>query len=855
MVERCGDRQRKYDGLEKWPFHLFVESLPIMLQLSLLLLACGLCRYTWSINTSVASVLITLTVLGILFYLGIVAAGTSSYECPFQTPASTRLRSLWKVIQSHETLLTRPAVAIGPLWNTVRPIVVATHRFKPIITGVILDFNQWVRVPFGLRPHTNHLSPVISLGEIREDPHASPQPIPPSLPSSSSSRGIDSPTTNDVVPPSLLSSSSSRGIDSPTTNDVVPPPLLGISSIHIISPPTTGDGVSLRHDSSSSHDISMEIIKLWLTPENLASIQKTNAKDVRCVSWILRNITDPEALDAAIRFAGTVLWFEHGINVEPPYSVIVSIFRTCFDSTGIVYPALLERAYYSALAMLWINIHASCVSEELANSFPLPRVEKAMPGHPDLNFLLTLFGGAYLSLPLVYAYTVTRCKAHAHMQWTLYAILHRSWAEQGYGDAYVHSHMIKDVPWNTIPLDVTLNLLLVCSISLGYPLEGEALKIQDKTYAVPGFYYLSHTHTTISSVCLARVISQLSRAIVTSILTPTPLLSSIIAELTKWDSRPDDLRVAAHEWCSVISKNYGDISDGEGLMFHCLEICFRGLDLDHRWPGARLPSTKHYQRVADIVSNSGGDETIADLLQAWIVHSNSNVSSDLLSLWAAYLIRLRHVTSFSHRLRRLAIDSIVFLGYDHIPRLCEPAGVEGIIILLDRLGIGIDEIPGEYDKCKLLILLTEVVRSPEGRRSLSYPYWELIPELALGSAQNPTLDGPWRRQFRSPKRRAPGFVNYEVHVMVSLEEEQEWEKLESWMGFVWFVLRPKTDSISEDVEHVTLSLLRQRPGAAKKLKQWLQRVTFYYDTPECLECLQRVCEWAGLEAVSRQDAS
>jgi len=38
MIERCGDRQRKCDGLKKWPLHFFVESLPVMLQVALLLL-------------------------------------------------------------------------------------------------------------------------------------------------------------------------------------------------------------------------------------------------------------------------------------------------------------------------------------------------------------------------------------------------------------------------------------------------------------------------------------------------------------------------------------------------------------------------------------------------------------------------------------------------------------------------------------------------------------------------------------------------------------------------------------------------------------------------------------------------
>jgi hypothetical protein len=94
MIERCGDRQRKFDGLEKWPFRFCMESLPIMLQIALLLLTCGLSRYVWSINTSVGRVVLSFTVLGVLFYIAVVVAGTSSYECPFQTPASIGLRHL-----------------------------------------------------------------------------------------------------------------------------------------------------------------------------------------------------------------------------------------------------------------------------------------------------------------------------------------------------------------------------------------------------------------------------------------------------------------------------------------------------------------------------------------------------------------------------------------------------------------------------------------------------------------------------------------------------------------------------------------------------------------------------------------
>ena len=97
MIEHCGGRQCKCEGLEKWPLHFFVESLPTMLQVALLF-AYGLCRYIWFINALVARTLISLTGLGVIFYIAIVIAGMLSYACPFQTPASAGLRGPWKKV-------------------------------------------------------------------------------------------------------------------------------------------------------------------------------------------------------------------------------------------------------------------------------------------------------------------------------------------------------------------------------------------------------------------------------------------------------------------------------------------------------------------------------------------------------------------------------------------------------------------------------------------------------------------------------------------------------------------------------------------------------------------------------------
>ena len=70
-----------------------------MLQVALLLLACGLCRHMWTINTSVPYILITLTGIGVVFYVAVVTAGMSSYVSPLQTPASIALCGPWEKVR------------------------------------------------------------------------------------------------------------------------------------------------------------------------------------------------------------------------------------------------------------------------------------------------------------------------------------------------------------------------------------------------------------------------------------------------------------------------------------------------------------------------------------------------------------------------------------------------------------------------------------------------------------------------------------------------------------------------------------------------------------------------------------
>ena len=93
-IERSQNRQRKFDGVVAWYFDHVMESLPLMLQFALFLLGCALSRYLWEIDTTTASVVLGATLLGLIFYIFIVVAGTTSLGCPYQTPVAGIFRRI-----------------------------------------------------------------------------------------------------------------------------------------------------------------------------------------------------------------------------------------------------------------------------------------------------------------------------------------------------------------------------------------------------------------------------------------------------------------------------------------------------------------------------------------------------------------------------------------------------------------------------------------------------------------------------------------------------------------------------------------------------------------------------------------
>ena len=100
----------------------------MMIHVVLLFLACDLCRYTASANTTVACALFALTGFGILFYVGIFNVGESSYDCLFQTPASVLLCRLWNRIESTFISVAFPTIVTLSTLRDIVEVPNAPHR-------------------------------------------------------------------------------------------------------------------------------------------------------------------------------------------------------------------------------------------------------------------------------------------------------------------------------------------------------------------------------------------------------------------------------------------------------------------------------------------------------------------------------------------------------------------------------------------------------------------------------------------------------------------------------------------------------------------------------------------------------
>jgi len=255
----------------------------------------------------------------------------------------------------------------------------------------------------------------------------------------------------------------------------------------------------------------------------------------------------------------------------------------------------------------------------------------------------------------------------------------------------------------------------------------------------------------------------------------------------------------------MVCESHSSLEDRKDLLLLALEIGFRHINPEDAWIGAKLTHMESHQNMVDIVFQSGQTEAIADLLCAWTSASTSHEPYPSLKTCAEYLVGLSDHQPYSPRLRQVIIWSIELIGYQGF----EQVGVEGLAGLLDGLHVCIKDMSREEQWQGLLL---GAIQSPEGIQHISHQYWELLVELAVSN--------PW----------AVG-CELSPHIVTSLEDTKQWDKLQCWMGiiWIWWSLGAKMDEeleTDEKLEHMTLSLFQQQPSAIQKLEQWVGKLDY-----------------------------
>ncbi|KAG8999606.1 hypothetical protein FRB94_006029 [Tulasnella sp. JGI-2019a] len=139
--EQSRRRADKFRGAEKWRLRVVVEALPNLLLISLGLFFAGLVDYLWTIDRTVALVVLTFTVVGVAFYGFTVIVGVIYTASPFQTAISIAIRKLHNVVYS-DTLLksrTRPYTIWDPVMESLQ---LGVKNLRNYTTKMAFDFKS-----------------------------------------------------------------------------------------------------------------------------------------------------------------------------------------------------------------------------------------------------------------------------------------------------------------------------------------------------------------------------------------------------------------------------------------------------------------------------------------------------------------------------------------------------------------------------------------------------------------------------------------------------------------------------------------------------------------------------------------
>ena len=362
-----------------------------------------------------------------------MVAGTSSHECPFQTPVSKTLRHL------RVSKTTRKRFANLPPTKAVSFIYTAWG-----------DTQQWL-ISLSRRVYNT----------LR---HPSSWGISPSRVIS----GVHSAATMVGHETTILLLRIDRGLGNAKQRLVQAIRRFGRVGL---LPMAVGD---VHHQPLASRTGPGLLVRA----RNMETLRKLNADDTLCVSWVLRNITDPEAIDSVIRLASTIRWFDGDSYLEPPFELIVSIFEACFDSTPQVYLGMEERAYFSARVILQIHASARARSHELASKYPIPSVDPERVNLDLYNIIHELEDES--DARLTPYFPAGGANVHTHLLW-MSNPLHDMTGEGPNPSLFFCWTYFNTAPANHKP--AIADTLLTWYMFLGGHVEEETFWTADKSYA------------------------------------------------------------------------------------------------------------------------------------------------------------------------------------------------------------------------------------------------------------------------------------------------------------------------------------------------------------------------------------
>jgi len=341
-------------------------------------------------------------------------------------------------------------------------------------------------------------------------------------------------------------------------------------------------------------------------------------------------------------------------------------------------------------------------------------------------------------------------------------------------------------------------------------------------------------------------------------------LKYLLEFLAAWDKRPASSTPMAYQWCSALSEvakslgwdgiytnrrkrspidyeegfsevgpgcdllrlddtaharerpqglNHGEYVD---LLFMALKVGFRRFVPDgDQSARVHLDHTPHHGQIFEAAFSSDDDEVIVDAVCAWIVGDRAPAGSFM----RYFVKRVEKATPFPPRLRQVCICAI-----GRIWRNEPTESTLEMVRLLNCLNADLDDVEEKDNWQRLLV---GVIRSLVGFEGLPPHYWTMLGELASTAVV------------------AGEFASRDVEVMKSLEEAEDWEKLEVWMTVLWqslpFSGSLMPESMEGEIERVTLELTSRRPSVLWTFENLCERdaIQGRYKTT-----LQGICERA-----------